>query len=265
MTPIKLIICCLLLVYPSLAQQSGAEEYASPEVQALVTVGIAAFKNADYAEAIVNFRKATQLESGNEKVHLYLGTAYAYQVVPNLDTPDNLHTATSALAEFDIVLKTQPNNLTAIRQEASVYRNTKQFDQAKDLEKRAIAIDPHDVEAFYTIGVIDWIQAYKNAVEILTTEGLTDDGVGNIKKSNTTCDKLVAKNKALVEDGIVNLTQAIELKPDYDDAMQYLQLTYRRQADFRCGDPTGISADLKLAEQWTKKAKQAREQNKATP
>ena len=38
--------------------------------------------------------------------------------------------------------------------------------------------------------------------------------------------KLIAKNKALVDEGIASLTQAIELKPDFDDAMQYLQLTY---------------------------------------
>jgi hypothetical protein len=68
------------------------------------------------------------------------------------------------------------------------------------------------------------------------------------------------KNQALVDEGIASLTRAIELKPDFDDAMQYLQLTYRRHADFHCGDPTGISADLKLVEEWTKKAMQARKE-----
>jgi hypothetical protein len=42
--------------------------------------------------------------------------------------------------------------------------------------------------------------------------------------------------------------------------MQYLQLTYRRHADFQCGDPTGISADLKLVEEWSKKAMEARKE-----
>jgi hypothetical protein len=46
--------------------------------------------------------------------------------------------------------------------------------------------------------------------------------------------------------------------------MTYLQLTYRRHADLQCGDPTGISADLQLAEEWSKKAMQARKENKAT-
>jgi tetratricopeptide (TPR) repeat protein len=265
MTAIKLALCALLLVYPSSAQQSEADNYSSPEVKALMTAGAASFKEARYDEAVANFSKATQLEPGNEKAHLYLGTVYAYQVVPNLETPENLHIASSALAEFDIVLKAHPNDLTALRQEASLYRNIKQFDQAKALEKQVITIDPHDADAFYTIGVIDWTQAYKNAVAILATEGLTDNGVGNANLSHSACDALIAKNKPLVDEGIASLTQAIELKPDFDDAMQYLQLTYRRRADLQCGDPTGISANLKLAEEWSKKAMQARKESKVTP
>jgi len=230
-----------------------------------MTAGIASFKEAHYDEAVANFSKATQLEPGNKTSHVYLENVYAYQVVPNLETPENLHTASLALAEFDIVLKAHPNDLTALKQEAFLYRNIKQFDQAKALEKQVIAIDPHDADAFCAIGFTDWMQAYKNAVAILATEGLTDNGVGNPNLSHTACDALVAKNKTLVDEGIASLTQAIELKPDFDDAMQYLQLTYRRHADLQCGDPTGISADLKLVEEWSKKAMQARKEKKATP
>ena len=232
MTAIKLVLCTLMLVYSSSAQQPDADDYSSPEVKALMDAGVASFKEAHYDEAVANFSKATQLQPGNQKAHLYLANAYAYQVVPNLETPENLCTASVALAEFDIVLKSHPSDLTALKQEASLYRNIKQFDQAKALEKRVIAIDPHDADAFYTIGVLDWMQEYKNAVEILAAEGLTDAGAGNPNLSRAGCDALIAKNKAFVDEGIASLTRAIELKPDFDDAMQYLQLTHRRHADF---------------------------------
>jgi len=39
------------------------------------------------------------------------------------------------------------------------------------------------------------------------------------------------KYGAMVDDGIANLKKAVELKPDYDDAMTYLNLLYRRKAD----------------------------------
>jgi len=38
------------------------------------------------------------------------------------------------------------------------------------MEQRVITIDPNDAEAFYLIGTIDWGQAYKNTVEILSTK-----------------------------------------------------------------------------------------------
>jgi hypothetical protein len=35
----------------------------------------------------------------------------------------------------------------------------------------------------------------------------------------------------MVDEGIADLKKAIELRPDYDDAMAYLNLLYRRKAD----------------------------------
>ena len=40
------------------------------------------------------------------------------------------------------------------------------------------------------------------------------------------------------------LKKAVELNPTYDDAMQYLNLTYRRKADLECGDDAARKADL---------------------
>jgi tetratricopeptide (TPR) repeat protein len=227
---------------------------ALPETHATMEAGVESFKAGRYEDAVASFRKAVQLEPGNEFTHLYLGTAYAYQVVPSLLTPENLQLATSALAEFDVVLKIHPNDLSAIKQEATIYRNIQRYDEAKRWEQRVITIEPNDAEAFYLIGTIDWGQAYKNTVEILSTEGLKDDRMGNVKLSYGACEKMHEENADLVDDGIANLTRAIELNPNYSDAMQYLQLTYERHADFACGDAAALSADLKLVDEWNTKA-----------
>ena len=39
---------------------------------------------------------------------------------------------------------------------------------------KKIEQDPNDAEAYYTIGVVDWMQAYKTAVAILAADGSTD-------------------------------------------------------------------------------------------
>jgi tetratricopeptide (TPR) repeat protein len=58
-----------------------------------------------------------------------------------------------------------------------------------------------------------------------------------------------------------NLQKAIELNPNYDDAMQYLQLTYRRKADLECGNDAARKADLDEADKWIQRAMGARKQN----
>jgi hypothetical protein len=70
-----------------------------------------------------------------------------------------------------------------------------------------------------------------------------------------------AKNWDKIQEGIDNLIKAIQLRPDYDDAMAYLNLMYRERADVQCGDPAARTADLANADEWvdktmrTKKAK----------
>src|SRR5437763_1271476 len=100
------------------------------------------------------------------------------------------------------------------------------YDQARADELKVIQEAPNDDQAFYTIGVIDWTQAYKNATTLLGAAGLTDDGQGNAKKSKDVCAKLQQQNTQLVNSAMQNLQKAIDINPKYDDAMQYLNLAY---------------------------------------
>lgn len=222
--------------------------------------GVPAFKDARYAEAADDFEQATLLDPTNKLAFLYLGTSYATQVVPNLATPDNRALADKGIAAFEQVLKLDPANLIALQQEAAIYRNTHRPQQAKALEERVIVIDPTNADAHYTIGVLDWVEAYDNAIEKLTADGLTDNGNGNLKMSPSTCHGLQAANQPLVDDGITHLQRAVELKLNYADAMQYLNLLYRRRADLHCGKPVEAKNDLAMADEWVHKAIIARKQ-----
>jgi tetratricopeptide (TPR) repeat protein len=223
--------------------------------------GIQAFKNARYEEAVNHFQTSIELDPNYEQAKLYLATAYAYQVVPNLDTPENLKVAQKAIDGFQAVLAKDPNDVTSLKQIASIDRNIKKFDEAKEYEKKVIALSPNDAEAHYTVGVVDWMLAYKNAINILAADGLTDDGNGNPKKSKAACQKLQDANTALVNEGLQYLQKAIDINPTYDDAMQYLQLTYRRKADLECPDDNARKADLAKADEWAQKAMGARKEN----
>ena len=66
-----------------------------------------------------------------------------------------------------------------------------------------------------------------------------DYNKSNIKKQVKDTDPLppsvradyLAKCGSMVDEGISALQKAIQLKPEYDDAMAYLNLLYRRKAD----------------------------------
>jgi hypothetical protein len=81
------------------------------------------------------------------------------------------------------------------------------------------------------------------------------------KNEKKACDDLKQKNWANIQDGIDSLNKALQLRPDYDDAMAYMNLMYREKADVECDDLAARAADLKTADEWvdktmaTKKAK----------
>jgi len=223
--------------------------------------GVGAYKNAKYEEAIGHFQKAVQLDPTLPMAKLYLATAYAQQVVPDLETKENLQSAQMAIDGFKEVLAKDPKDLTALKGVASLYFNTKKYDDARDWQKKVIAVDPNDPEAYYSIGVIDWRLAYRNAVKVLAQNGMTDDGNGNAKLPKAACAELVQQNTPLVEEGIQSLQKAIEIRPAYDDAMSYINLVYRRKADLECGNDAARKADLDQAVVWRDKSMGTRKAN----
>ena len=223
--------------------------------------GVQAFKAGQYEQAVNFFQKSIQLDPEYDTAKLYLATAYSYQVVPNLDTPDNLKIAQKAMDGFNQVLEKHPDDLNALRQIASIHRNIKQYDAAKADELKIISLDPKDAEANYTIGAIDWGLTYKNATTLLGAAGLTDDGFGNPKKSKDVCAKIAAANTALVAEGLQYSQQAVDINPNYDDAMSFLNLLYRRKADTECGNDAARKADIAQADTWVQKSLGARKVN----
>ena len=129
--------------------------------------GVDAYKSAQYEEAIGHFQKATELDPSLPMAKSYLATALAQNVVPGLDTPDNMKTANQAIGIFQEVLAKDPNDVNSLKQIAGIYFSIKKLDDAKAWQKKVLAVDPKDPEAAYTIGVIDWTLAHKNKLKAL--------------------------------------------------------------------------------------------------
>ena len=66
-------------------------------------------------------------------------------------------------------------------------------------------------------------------------------------------DELRAKYLDMVNDGIKNLDQALEIDPRYDDAMAYLNLLYRERADLAGHTRESTRPTSNQADAWLQK------------
>ena len=77
-------------------------------------------------------------------------------------------------------------------------------------------------------------------------------------------DQFNAKFGAIVDEGVTNLKKAVELRPDYEDAMAYLNLLYRQKADLEA-TPDARASDLKLADELMDKVKEIKQKKMEAP
>jgi len=223
--------------------------------------GVDAYKSAHYDEAIEHFQKATDLDPNLPMAKTYLATALAQNVVPGMTTPENLKNANQAINIFKDVLATNPNDVNSMKQIAGIYFSVNQLEDAKSWQKKVMAVDPKDAEAAYTIGVIDWTEAHKNLLAALQPAGFNDDGKGNVKVPKKVMEPLVPQNAPLVDESLKYLNMAVDDRPNYDDAMVYMNLAYRAKADVDFGNNSAIDQDLAQAQDWSTKAMGARKAN----
>jgi tetratricopeptide (TPR) repeat protein len=225
--------------------------------------GVSSYKNARYEEAIDHFQQAVTLDPSLLNARLYLATAYAQQYIPGVDAEDNNRLGQQAIDQYKAVLERDPKSVNSVKGIAYIYLQMKKFEDAKTYYRKALEIDPNDPEPYYSVGVIDWTQTYQPRMEERAKLGMKPDEQLNPKDKNEkkACDDLKQKNWANIQDGIDSLNKALQLRPDYDDAMAYMNLMYREKADVECDDLAARAEDLKTADEWvdktmaTKKAK----------
>jgi len=227
--------------------------------------GVASFKNSKFEQATEHFKNAVALDPGLQNAKLYLAAAYFAQYIPGVDSPENLQNANAAIEQYRSVLEKDPRNINSIKGIAILNLQMKKFEDAKSYYRKAIELDPNDPEAYYSVGVIDWTQAYQPRMEERGKLGLRPDEPLKDKK---VCAKLRAGSGGVIDEGIDTLNKALQLRQDYDDAMAYMNLLYREKADRECDQPEQRSADLKTADEWVDKtmaAKKAKAEKQAGP
>jgi tetratricopeptide (TPR) repeat protein len=225
--------------------------------------GVSAFKSAKYNQAVEHFKQAIQYQPDYINARLYLGMAYFSQYIPGADSPENVQNAQAANDQFLKVLELEPNNTTAISTLASLHYQQAQGNQPLDVKMKKLdesklwyekltQVDPSNKEAFYSLGVISWAKWYPALMSARAKLGMKPEDPGPIKDKKIK-EELKAQWLPTVDAGIKNLEKALEIDPEYDDAMAYMNLLIREKADLADSIPEYNKA-IDVANNWVQKS-----------
>jgi len=132
----------------------------------------------------------------------------------------------------------KPSDSGVYMQLAGFYKNQDQFDKTIDALEQRAKLEPNNPEAFYMISTYYWDNAQHNVA-------LKD-----------------AEKRDSVEKGLAAVDKALQIRPDYMEAMVYKGLLLRTQAPLE-KDPAKQQALLKEADQLHDKAEDLRKKKAA--
>jgi tetratricopeptide (TPR) repeat protein len=252
----------------------GASGCAKLKARDDLNKGVAAYRDGKYDQAIEFFKDAKDNDPTLTNARLYLATAYATQYIPGAPSDENVRMGQAAVKEFQDVLSADANNISAIDGIGSILFNMagtpytrSRFEESKTYHMKHIALKPEDPEPYYWIGVIDWTLTYRSNLETRGAWRLSHPGKPLKDDDPMPPDvrgAYIKDNGQLIDEGIDNLKKALELRPDYDDAMAYLNLLLRRKAD-EAATPDERASLLKQADDLVEKAKEIKQKKMETP
>lgn len=252
----------------------GASGCAKLKARDDLNKGVAAYRDGKYDQAIEFFKDAKDNDPTLTNAQLYLATAYATQYIPGAPSDENIRMGEAAVKQFQDVLQNDPNDISAIDGIGSILFNMAgtpysrdKFDESKSYHMKHIALRPEDPEPYYWVGVIDWTLAYRANLEARGAWRLAHPGKP-LKDDDPmpadVRDQYIKDYGPMIDEGITDLKKALELRPDYDDAMAYLNLLLRRKAD-EATTPDERASLLKQADDYVEKAKEIKQKKMETP
>jgi tetratricopeptide (TPR) repeat protein len=226
-----LMVLFLLAVFPL----SGCGFVSKLQARNSLNKGVKAFTDQKYDAAAQFFEKTIELDPDFEVARMYLATSYTSQFIPGSTDPKSLEMANKGLKIFEEVVAKAKDpakpNKNAMLSLASLYYQLKEFDKSKFWCNRTLKVYPDNAEAYYRIAVMDYEDSFEKT-------GMQGDNVGDLNPE--------VKTKMLtnIEEGLAALGKALEIRPDYFDAMLYQNLLWREKSKFE-KDPK-VKAELSL-------------------
>jgi tetratricopeptide (TPR) repeat protein len=227
------------------------------------------YKAQHYEDAVGHYKTVVAIDPSYKDAWLNMGYAYRALFHPGSTHPKDVEYANDGIAAFKKFLELEPDSATGrdfflefcqaaerhddaiayfqdelkrkpdpqvIKTIATLYGKKGDVEKTLTWLGKWTDAEPQNPEAWYTIGVTCWERSYK--------------------------DKFMeaGQRRTIITQGIQSLGKALEIKPDYFEALSYMNLIYREKAKLEAESQNAAQAgeDQATAESYMKKAMEVR-------
>jgi tetratricopeptide (TPR) repeat protein len=228
------------LILFSVALTSGCNKIKSKQE---IKKGNDFFKATQYQTALAAYQEALRLDPNTKKLHKNIGLAYMGLYQPGSKHPKDLEYAAKAIEHLKIYTEAFPQDRKAREFLVSLYLTTERFDDAIAFYQGMVKDDPKDTKAMQSLAQMYFKKGdVDNAVMWLKRRLATETtpeakaevyyfiGVQAWDRSYNFPDIDPVKRSHIVDEGLDALNKALQIKPDYFEALSYINLLYREKA-----------------------------------
>jgi tetratricopeptide (TPR) repeat protein len=198
-------------------------------------------KAAQYQTALAAYEEALRLDPGETKLHKHIGIAYMGMYTPGSKHPKDIEFSQKAIDNLKQYAQAYPDDNKALEYLVSMYLNTERYDDAIAFyQNEFLKRNPKDSKAMNSLAMLYFKKGdFDNGVlwlrKRLEIEGNNPEvyyliGVQAWDRSYNFPDIDPVLRGKTVDDGLQSLNKAVELKPDYFEAVSYINLLYREKA-----------------------------------
>jgi tetratricopeptide (TPR) repeat protein len=228
------------LILFSVALTSGCNKIKSKQE---IKKGNDFFKATQYQTALAAYQEALRLDPNTKKLHKNIGLAYMGLYQPGSKHPKDLEYAAKAMEHLKIYTEAFPQDRKAREFLVSLYLTTERFDDAIAFYQGMVKDDPKDTRAMQSLAqmyfkkgdvdhAVEWL---KRRLEAETTPEAKAEvyyfiGVQAWDRSYNFPDIDPVQRMHIVDEGLDALNKALQIRPDYFEALSYINLLYREKA-----------------------------------
>ena len=231
-------------------------------------------KAQQYQTALASYQEALRLDPKEKKLHKAIGYAYMGMYQPGSRHVKDVEMAGKAIEHLKIYVDAYPEDRKAREVILSLYLSTEQFDEAVAFYQTMLQEDPKDTKAMSSLASIyfkkgDFDQGVtwlEKRIEMEPPENRPDVyhliGAQAWDRSYNYPNIDPVQRAAIVERGLQALNKAVELRPDYFEAISYINLLYREKAKMET-DPVKQQEYIAEADRYRQQAMDLRKQSMA--